>query len=107
MLKPTDQHYRGAEHIVRRLRESGHRALLAGGCVRDLLLGETPQDYDVATDARPEQVEALFPGTRSVGRQFGVSLVVLDGRFYEVAAFRTESGYSDGRHPDTVAFCGP
>jgi poly(A) polymerase len=107
MLRPVDQHYCGAERIVRRLREAGHQALLAGGCVRDLLRGETPKDYDVATDARPEQVEALFPGTRSVGRQFGVSIVVLDGRAYEVAAFRSESGYSDGRHPDGVTFCGP
>ena len=107
MLKPVDQHYRGAESIVRRLREAGHRALLAGGCVRDLLRGEAPQDYDIATDARPADVEALFPGTRSVGRQFGVSLVAMDGQAYEVAAFRTESGYSDGRHPDVVAFCGP
>lgn len=107
MLKPSDQHFRGAARIVRRLREAGHQALLAGGCVRDLLRGEVPKDYDVATDARPGQVEALFPNTRSVGRQFGVSVVVLDGRAYEVAAFRTESGYSDGRHPDAVAFCGP
>ena len=105
MLKPVDQHYRGAESIMRRLREAGHRALLAGGCVRDLLRGEAPQDYDIATDARPADVEALFPGTRSVGRQFGVSLVAMDGQAYEVAAFRTESGYSDGRHPDGVEFC--
>ncbi len=102
--KPADQAYAGAERIVRRLREAGHRALLAGGCVRDLLRGEEPQDYDVATDARPERVEELFDQTRPVGRQFGVCLVVRDGRPYEVATFRAESGYSDGRHPDSVTF---
>lgn len=107
MLKPLDQGYRGAERIVRRLRDAGHRALLAGGCVRDLLRGDVPQDYDVATSARPREVEELFTQTRSVGRQFGVCVVVLDGRAYEVAAFRADSAYSDGRHPDSVAFCDP
>jgi poly(A) polymerase len=104
ITRPTDERYRGAECIVRRLADAGHTALLAGGCVRDLLRGDRPQDYDVATDARPEQVEALFPGTKSVGRQFGVCLVSLDGTPYEVATFRADSAYSDGRHPDSVEF---
>ena len=105
MRKPSDPEYGGAERVVRRLRDAGHQALLAGGCVRDLLRGEQPKDYDVATDARPEQVEALFPGTRSVGRQFGVCVVPMDGRSYEVATFRADAAYSDGRHPDFVTFC--
>lgn len=105
--KPTDSAYRGAEETVRLLRAGGHRALLAGGCVRDLLRGEEPQDYDVATSARPEQVQRIFPSTRPVGAEFGVCIVIMDGRPYEVATFRTDSAYSDGRHPDSVAFSGP
>jgi len=103
--KPTDTAYLGAERLVRRLQESGHRALLAGGCVRDLLRGEQPGDYDIATSARPPEVEALFEESETVGRQFGVCQVHLDGYVYEVATFRREWGYSDGRHPDGVAFC--
>ncbi len=102
---PTDPHYRGAERVVRRLQRAGHQAVLAGGCVRDLLRGERPQDYDVATSARPPQVEALFEQSETVGRRFGVCQVHLDGRVYEVATFRREWGYSDGRHPDGVEFC--
>jgi poly(A) polymerase len=105
--KPTDDEYRGAEQIVRRLRKDGHEAVLAGGCVRDLLRGEKPQDYDVATSALPDEVEQIFPETRTVGKQFGVCVVVQNARSYQVATFRAESGYSDGRHPDSVAFCGP
>ncbi len=92
---------------MRRLRSGGHQALLAGGCVRDLLRGEVPRDYDVATSARPGQVEELFEETRAVGKQFGVCLVILDGSPYEVATFRRDWGYSDGRHPDGVTFCEP
>jgi poly(A) polymerase len=88
-----------------RLREAGHQALLAGGCVRDLLMGATPKDYDIATTARPENVEDLFERTDTVGRQFGVCRVRLGEDTYEVATFRRESGYSDGRHPDSVTFC--
>ncbi|MGD2175143.1 MAG: CCA tRNA nucleotidyltransferase [Candidatus Brocadiaceae bacterium] len=105
--KPHDTVYEGAERIVERLRGAGHRALLAGGCVRDLLMGKEPKDYDIATDADPDQVERLFSRTVDVGRQFGVCRVMLGGRSYEVATFRRESRYSDGRHPDEVAFCGP
>lgn len=104
--RPTDTAYRRAEAIVRRLREEGHTALFAGGCVRDLLRGDAPQDYDVATSARPEQVEGIFPHTRAVGKQFGVCLVVVGGHVHEVATFRKDSVYSDGRHPDSVTFSG-
>lgn len=92
----------GAVGIVRRLHDAGHQALLAGGCVRDLLLGRTPQDYDVATDAPPERVSALFRPTRLVGAQFGVVLIKRRGRWVEVATFRRDGPYVDGRHPVQV-----
>jgi hypothetical protein len=91
--------------MIRTLREAGHEALLAGGCVRDELLGLHPKDYDVATDAPPEKVEQLFQSTRAVGRAFGVMQVRRNGVSVEVATFRTESGYSDNRRPDSVEFC--
>lgn len=96
-----------AEAVVRRLAGAGHRALFAGGCVRDMELGRTPKDWDVATSARPEQVQELFPRTVAVGEAFGVVRVLDRGddpQQVEVATFRTESGYSDGRHPDRVAY---
>jgi len=93
-----------AESVIGRLRAAGHTALLAGGCVRDLLIGRLPKDYDVATSARPEQVLALFPRALRVGEAFGVIIVVEDAIEVEVATFRTDSGYADGRHPDAVAF---
>jgi poly(A) polymerase len=93
-----------AVRIVRRLQQAGHEAGWVGGCVRDMLLGSAPKDYDVATSARPEAVQTLFPHTVAVGRQFGVMLVVEDARTYEVATFRTEGDYRDGRRPDRVEF---
>jgi poly(A) polymerase len=115
-----------AAEIVRVLRSCGHQAYFAGGCVRDLLLGREPADYDVATDATPRQVMQIFPQTYAVGEQFGVVLVPLprdnsttandgetgalarpsDGRTgaIEVATFRSDVSYSDGRHPDEVRF---
>src|SRR6266568_477500 len=93
--------------IVRTLRDRGHQAYLVGGCVRDLLLGREPADYDVSTDAIPDEVMRIFPETYAVGAQFGVVLVPCrDGRgspkerVVEVATFRCDVGYSDGRHPD-------
>jgi poly(A) polymerase len=111
-----------AEKIVVELRRADHQAYLVGGCVRDLLLGREPADFDVATDASPEQVMAIFPETYAVGAQFGVVLVPLpkdaasdvstthptcvSGKagVVEVATFRSDVGYSDGRHPDQVRF---
>jgi poly(A) polymerase len=105
-----------AAEIVRALRERGHQAYFAGGCVRDLLLGREPADYDVSTDATPQQVMQIFPQTFAVGEQFGVVLVPLaetsgatgalarHGAAIEVATFRSDVGYSDGRHPDEVRF---
>src|SRR5437763_4786786 len=118
--------------IVRTLRDSGHQAYLVGGCVRDLVLGREPADYDVSTDATPEQVMRIFPETYAVGAQFGVVLVPLPESekqvlhrpkpirndsleeeiavgpthklCVEVATFRRDVGYSDGRHPDEVQF---
>ena len=116
--------------IVRKLRDSGHQAYLVGGCVRDLLLGREPADYDVTTDATPDQVMRLFPETYAVGAQFGVVLIPLPIKnarggagpvaspepdaasrvstehpgVVEVATFRSDMGYSDGRHPDQVRY---
>src|ERR1700686_4882076 len=122
LLDPKQQ----AAEIVRTLRERGHQAYLAGGCVRDLLLGRQPADYDVATGATPHQVMQIFPQTYAVGERFGVVLIprspteqALTGEdarrsttnssgdrkgAVEVATFRSDVGYSDGRHPDEVRF---
>jgi poly(A) polymerase len=93
-----------ARSIVERLRAKGFEALYAGGCVRDRLLGLTPHDYDVATNARPEQVEALFPRTVPVGVQFGVIIVLEQGAEIQVATFRGDGTYHDGRHPESVRY---
>lgn len=93
-----------AEGVVRRLRSSGFEAVFAGGCVRDRLLGLEPSDYDIATSARPEQVEALFERTIPVGKQFGIVIVVVDGVNFEVATFREDGPYVDGRRPASVHF---
>jgi poly(A) polymerase len=89
-----------AREIVERLRAAGHAANRVGGCVRDLLLGHEPKDYDIATSARPEQVRALYPNAMSVGAHFGVVLV----DDVEVATFRSDQSYSDGRRPNAVVF---
>jgi poly(A) polymerase len=98
-----------AEHICRTLRGAGHQAYLVGGCVRDILLGREPADYDVATDATPDRVQQLFPHSLAVGAQFGVIIVTEDSGAgeptqVEVATFRSDVGYSDGRHPDRVVY---
>jgi poly(A) polymerase len=106
--------------IVRTLRDRGHQAYLVGGCVRDLVLGREPADYDVTTDATPDEVMGIFPETYAVGAQFGVVLVPAPGdaagcvstegtdhpktNAVEVATFRSDVGYSDGRHPDQVRY---
>jgi poly(A) polymerase len=93
-----------ATAVMTRLREGGYEALLAGGCVRDHLLGIEPKDHDVATNARPEDVVRLFSRTKLVGAQFGVVLVTMGGREIEVATFRADGDYRDGRRPDGVTF---
>jgi poly(A) polymerase len=94
-----------AIEVVQRLRDAGYEALWAGGCVRDELLGKIPQDHDVATSARPEEVQRLFRRTVAVGMSFGV-VEVLGPRPHkiQVATFRSDVSYSDGRHPDSVVF---
>jgi putative nucleotidyltransferase with HDIG domain len=93
-----------AEQICATLRNQGHQACFVGGCVRDLELGREPADYDVCTDARPDRVQELFPRSLTVGAKFGVILVVEDEVQVEVATFRSDIGYSDGRHPDQVVY---
>lgn len=95
---------RSATAIVRTLVDAGYTAYFAGGCVRDHLMGHDPLDYDVATSATPKQILELFPRAQAVGESFGVMLVHHRGHSVEVATFRTEGVYSDGRHPDTVSF---
>jgi poly(A) polymerase len=93
-----------ATDICRKLHAEGFQAYLVGGCVRDLLLGREPDDYDVATDAHPARVQQLFPSSANVGARFGVILVVENSAEVEVATFRSDVGYSDGRHPDHVEY---
>ena len=93
-----------ANSICEMLQRNKHQALLVGGCVRDLLLGQEPADYDVATDATPVEVAGLFPESVAVGAQFGVILIPKNGLKVEVATFRSDMGYSDGRHPDRVVY---
>jgi len=90
--------------VIRHLQRRGFKALLAGGCVRDMLLRRRAKDHDVATDAQPKDVIRLFKRTLKVGAKFGVVIVLIEGQQVEVATFRTESGYDDGRHPGSVEF---
>jgi len=96
-----------ARAIVERLQQKGFTAFYAGGCVRDMLLGVAPVDYDIATSARPEEVQTLFQRTVSVGAHFGVVCVLEDGMEFQVATFRADGLYIDGRHPDSVIFSSP
>jgi poly(A) polymerase len=96
-----------AIEIVKTLQEQGYNAFFAGGCVRDMIMGKESVDYDIATNALPQDVMELFEKTIPVGMQFGVVIVVKNGHNFEVATFRTEGSYSDGRHPDYVSFCTP
>src|SRR5262249_48478818 len=97
----------GARKIANRLRSEGHIAYFAGGCVRDIVRHVTPKDYDVATSATPEMVQKLFPRTHAVGAHFGVIIVLEDGFQFEVATFRSDEAYIDGRHPSAVHFSSP
>ena len=94
----------GAIFLAKRLAEAGYQAFWVGGCVRDAQLDLVPTDYDIATDAKPDQIEQLFRKTIPVGKQFGVIMVIEGGHEYQVATFRAESGYADGRRPDRVRF---
>src|ERR1035441_10671303 len=107
-MLPTTRQFDAALKVVAELRAAGHEAYLAGGCVRDLLMGREPKDYDVATSATPDVVLKLFKRTFAVGAHFGVVLVADgDEEGYvttEVATFRSDGAYSDGRHPDAVRY---
>lgn len=104
-MKPSPHRVRElARCVVERLREAGHEAFWVGGCVRDFLRGKEPVDFDVATSAGPPEVERLFARTIPVGRQFGVIIVLLEGIEFEVATFRAEADYQDGRRPNRVSF---
>ncbi len=92
------------KELVRRLRAAGHKAYFVGGCVRDAVMGHVPTECDIATSATPEQIEALFDDTVPVGASFGVVLVLCKGFRYEVATFRSDESYSDGRRPDRVVY---
>jgi poly(A) polymerase len=93
-----------AFEVISKLHRAGFVAYLAGGCVRDRVLGITAKDYDIATDARPEVVRNLFDETVAVGARFGVIMVIIDGDPFEVATFRADAAYTDGRHPSAVRF---
>jgi len=94
----------GAFGLAKRLVKAGFEAYWVGGCVRDVRLGLAPTDYDIATDAKPDEIERLFQRTIPVGKQFGVLMVLEDGHEYQVATFRAEGGYTDGRRPGSVRF---
>ena len=97
--------YQLAVDVIETLQRKGYRAYLVGGCVRDRLLGIAPKDFDVSTDARPGELNALFPDSELVGAHFGVMLVRRSPEIHiEVATFRAEGEYSDGRRPDEVRF---
>ncbi|MCX8107475.1 MAG: CCA tRNA nucleotidyltransferase, partial [Verrucomicrobiae bacterium] len=105
MKAPSEsERYKLATELVAKLQHSGFSAFLVGGCVRDMLLGREPEDYDIATSAEPAQVEAIFENTIQVGRQFGVLIVRTGSSEFQVATFRAESDYRDGRHPSQVIF---
>jgi len=103
-MTPMPDKKKLALRIVKRLVGKGHEAYFVGGCVRDLLLKKNPKDFDIATDALPALIARYFPRTVPVGAQFGVMLVVEEGIPFEVATFRTDEGYVDGRHPSGVRF---
>lgn len=92
------------EFIIRKLTENGYKAYIVGGCVRDILLGKTPDDYDVTTSATPNEVIFLFEKTVPTGIKHGTVTVIVDGCAVEVTTFRTENGYADNRRPDNVEF---
>lgn len=96
-----------ATQIVERLQQAGFKTYFAGGSVRDALLGKDPVDYDIATGATPEQVKEIFDGAINVGKSFGVSRVPMNDEWFEVATFRTDSAYHNGRHPSSVTYSTP
>ncbi len=107
MTAPSMPARDAALELARRLKAAGHEALFAGGCVRDKLLGHEPEDYDIATSAVPSEVLDLFPGSNEVGAHFGVVIAKHGGHHIEIATFRTDGSYRDGRRPESVTFSTP
>ena len=107
MNLPPPSMEENAVQLVQALQDAGHIAYFAGGCVRDQLRGVSPKDYDIATSATPDQVLEIFPRSDSIGAHFGVILVKQKGHAYEIATFREDGAYSDGRRPDEVRFSDP
>lgn len=105
--EPTMPAREAAAALAARLRAAGHEALFAGGCVRDRLLEREPEDYDIATSATPHEVIRLFPGSNEVGAHFGVVIAKHGGHHVEIATFRTDGSYRDGRRPESVTFSTP
>jgi poly(A) polymerase len=101
---PDGEAARSAVGLVHFLQSAGFTSYWAGGCVRDLLLGKTPIDYDIATSAVPDQIQHLFPRAELTGKSFGVCRVLFEGVFFEVATFRSDLAYMDGRHPEGIRF---
>ncbi len=95
---------RSARQVIQHIKGAGGKAYLVGGCIRDLLRNQSPKDWDIATNLPPEQIKPLFRKVHEVGAAFGTLIVPFRGGVYEVTTFRTEHGYSDGRHPDEVAY---
>ncbi len=90
--------------IINTLKNAGFEAYWAGGCVRDMLLGIKPKDFDIVTSAKPDEIEKVLEHTIPIGKEFGVILTIMNGHHFEVATFRSDSGYTDGRRPDAVIF---
>ena len=93
-----------AKEVIIQLRNAGHKAYCVGGCARDTLLNITPKEYDITTSATPQEVSKIFPHTVPIGVSFGVILVIAGQYQFEVATFRKDQSYSDGRHPDSVTY---
>ena len=100
----SGRYYNAAKSIVKKLHDNGHKAFFVGGCVRDALLNQNPKEYDITTSASPGVVQKLFTRNVPVGESFGVILILLDDLQFEVATFRQESKYKDGRHPSKVKY---
>lgn len=99
--------WNAVQEVYQKLKAAGYQALLAGGCVRDLIMNRKPNDFDIASDAIPDQVGELFPSALLVGREFGVTIIPYEGFQIEVATFRVDGSYKDGRRPETVTFSTP
>ena len=103
----SHRQWNAVKEAYSKLKTAGFQALLAGGCVRDLIMGRTPNDFDIATNATPDQVAAIFPKALLVGREFGVTIIPVEDYKIEIATFRVDGSYKDGRRPDSVTFSTP